>query len=124
MLASLALTAALTVPCGGQPPAPLSPFDGVPRPRLRDPQTEGDRLLEKVRWGLEMTQLTIDLAEQHLRICGAYLSAEQIREAKADLVTLRRGLETLKELERGLVAAGATMPLPRAPYPRKRPRVD
>jgi hypothetical protein len=139
VLASLALTAALTVPCGGQPPAPLSPFDGVPR--LGDcggrvvwqPGGATDALkaqmdnlsrqhLENIRRWRKRTEENLALYESVFPEESLYTSSGKRTSTGQKIDRVRAHLEWLKAQEREVAAELGISLLPAAPAPRAIPR--
>ncbi len=128
MLASIVLSLSLSGACGGQPPAP-----GEHRaiPPLPDFRAIDNARLKIVLGFIKMYELQIKLMEEVIESLEPRLHEDPSGQLAANLskmrewtTTWRNSVKELREEERQLVASGATMPLPRAPMPRARPRID
>jgi hypothetical protein len=113
--------------CGARPE--MDPYPPLPPPP--DTKALDNARLKTVRFYLALLERHIELEETVIKLNEEYAPNDPtgktdrfIQEMKRDIVSTRDFIARLKREERELVAAGATMPLPRAPYPRKRPRVD
>jgi hypothetical protein len=128
MVASLVLGLSLSGACGGQPPAP-----GEHRaiPPLPDFRAIDNARLKTVRGRIRMFEQQIKQAEEIIELLEPLLCSDPSGQLAANTSRMKRHLiwerdyvEELREEERQLIAGGATMPLPRAPSPHAKPRID